>query len=371
VDAEGDGLMLLFAEGFDNYTGANVWASGTGWLPGNNTSATYLTTSATGGVLDEGRLIVTTTNSPLTNHSSGIARLFPQGTVSEFWCCGWFRRHVELPGVATAGTILGVCSAAGAFIGSFSLNTSNRVFVTALNVSTPLVSSSAIATGTSTALWDGGWHFVEIAVKYANPGYAKVWIDRALDIDFAGNTVSSGSNLVGGMGFAPAQSSGSPRGYSWDDFIVWEDTDTGDGFAGAMDGARLIKTLRPSSDAAVQFTPSSGTTNYSLVNEQVLATAGYVQSGTSGHVDRYGVSASGLSGVTVKNVVVTGNVGNPGGGTINAKMIAERSGATAESVALAVPGGAAPRQGCFPQKPGGGVWTIADVDAATYGIKVP
>ena len=55
-------------------------------------------------------------------------------------------------------------------------------------------------------------------------------------------------------------------------------------------GAQRIETLFPDSDAAVQWTPSTGGLNYELVNDATPDLLTWVQSNTAGHVDRYGLA---------------------------------------------------------------------------------
>jgi hypothetical protein len=155
-----------------------------------------------------------------------------------------------------------------------------------------------------------------------------------------------------------------------DDLLLWTDVDNGDGWTTNLGGGvRLLKTVRPTSDASVQFTRSTGSTSYTLVDEQTLATSDYVESGTDGHIDRYGFADHGLTGVTPHGVIVETVAVNLGAGAINVALVAELSGTLAESPPVDLPGANKTYQWHFGAKPGGGSWSLSDIDAATFGIK--
>ena len=225
-------------------------------------------------------------------------------------------------------------------------------------------SPAAIGAG-ATNVGDGNWHYIEVECYFANSGGSfKVWVDGTLEIHVSGDTFDAGTvaldrlyiGVYSGTSFA-------------DDILLWDDT--GGGLTGDLGGkAYLMKTLRPTSDASVQFTRSTGANNYGCVDEQGLATSDYVEDGTSGHLDRYGFADTGLTSEPVKAVIVEIAAANPGAGTINANLLAEQGGTTVESAVVAVPASTAILQAEFLTNPAGGAWTMADADAATFGVKV-
>jgi hypothetical protein len=361
--------MLLFADSFDDYHNdiKYLYATGAGWISPNSVSWIYLDIDTTGGRTGERTFKVSTNWGG--NENYGIYRRVSQGGRSEVRFAFWLRRYDMGTTISQQGAVVQCCTVVGAANGALGLTAAGRViaFAAGLNGSN---SSASLASGSIDCM-DGGWHYIEVAVKHdAVNGYYKVWVDTTLDIDFSGNTIASGDGVIHGLRLTAPYTSTAPRGFFLDDLLCWDDTDIGDGFIGHLDGVRIIKTVRPTSDASVQFTPSSGTDNFSLVNQALLNLSSYVESATDGHTDRYGFGTSGLVDVTIKEVIVEANVANPGAGSINAKIVAELDATIAESAPITVPGLASPRQACFPAKPGGGAWSIADVDAATYGIRV-
>jgi hypothetical protein len=358
--------MLLFADSFDDYTSlATMYASGTRWF--QNSASSYFNISSTGGRTGGPTLMM------FQNLLGGTGRYlwsqFPQGPRSAFRFAGWFRRYGEGLSLSAIGQIMQFSTASGAAMGCIGMNESGQILAYPAG-RTGATAGSFFGTGT-TNCFDLAWHFIEGSVHFhASTGHYKVWVDGSLEIDVAGNTIYSGDGIAHGCRMQSIIDTSSPRSFYWDDVMFWDDTDIGDGFVGHLDGVRIIKTVRPTSDASVQFTPSSGSDNFSRVNQQVLNTASYVESETDGNTDRYGFAASGLADVAIRGVIVEANIINPGAGSIGCKMVAELAATIGESAAIAVPGGASPRQASFPAKPGGGAWSIADVEAATYGIRV-
>jgi hypothetical protein len=224
--------------------------------------------------------------------------------------------------------------------------------------------ASALATGTINVC-DGGWHYVESECYFADAsGSLKVWVDGTLDINFSGDTLTTGTVSQDRIYFGD----GVGNAYK-DDILIWDDS--GSDLTGNLGGkAYLMKVLRPTSDASVQFTRSTGATNWSLVDEATLATSDYVEDGTSGHIDRYGFADTGLTTEAVKAVVVEAVAANPGAGSISCKILSELSGTTDESASISVPAVTSVLQAAFVTKPGGGAWAMTNVDSATFGIKV-
>jgi hypothetical protein len=226
-------------------------------------------------------------------------------------------------------------------------------------------SGSPAAAGTGTInVCDGGWHYIETECYFADSGGSlKVWTDGSAEINVSGDTLDSGTVALDVLRVCmPVASS------YIDDLLVWDDT--GSGLTGNLGGKALImKTLRPTSDAGVQFTPSTGA-NYACVDDVALATSDYVEDGTSGHLDRYGFADTGLTSETVKAVIVEALAANPGAGAISLKLLSELSSTTDESAAMALAGATGVFQNAFTTKPGGGAWAMANIDAATFGIKV-
>jgi hypothetical protein len=350
-------MALIFLEHCDNW---NATASFTarGWT--SSGSASGGSAHLTGGRFGGGSLVRTLGND---HYTRGWYRDFsPSVSVPVVHSAFWFLSTVSSSADLSHAHYINRATIGGNACGVFTATTD-----VLFRLTVPIGAGGTIVGTAATNACDGGWHYIEYEiVLHQTTGTAKLWIDGQLDVTFSGPTCSAAPPLALTRWLVALHAPG-----NMDDMLIWDDTDIGDGWVGNLaGGARGFKTIRPTSDAAVQFTPSSGSSNYALVNEQLAATAGYVESGTDGHSDRYGFAAHGLSDVTPTGVIVETLASNPGAGAINVKMLAELSATEIESAARDVPGGYTILHGAFPTKPGGGAWSLADIDSATFGIKV-
>ena len=319
-------MALIFLEHCDNW---NATASFTarGWI--SSGSASGGSAHLTGGRFGGGSLVRTLAND---NYTRGWYRDFsPSISVSVVHSAFWFLSTVSNPADLSYSNYINRATIGGNHCGVYSATT-DLLF----RLGVPTAATGTWVGTAATNACDGGWHYIEYEiVLHQTTGTAKMWIDGQLDVNFSGATCAAPPPLALTRWLVGPHAPG-----TMDDMLIWDDTDTGDGWVGNLAGdARGFKTIRATSDAAVQFTPSRGSSNYALVNEQLAATAGYVESGTDGHSDRYGFAAHGLSDLTPTGVIVETLASNPGAGTINVQMVAELGATVIESAAKDVPGG--------------------------------
>jgi hypothetical protein len=350
-------MALIFLEHCDNWeTTATITARG--WVSSGSVSggSSYLT----GGRFGGGSLPRTLYND---NHTRGWYRDFsPSIPVSVVHSTFWFKSTISSAADLDYAQYINRATISGNACGVFTATTD-----VLFRLTVPIGAGGTIVGTAATTACDGGWHYLEYEiVLHQTMGTAKLWIDGQLDVTFSGATCAAPPPLALSRWLVGPHAPG-----TMDDMLIWDDTDTGDGWVGNLaGGVRGFKTIRATSDAAVQFTPSSGSSNSTLVNEQLAATAGYVESGTGGHSDRYRFAAHGLSAVTPRGVIVETLASNPGAGAISVKAIAELGTTVIESAPKDVPGGYTIHHDAFPTRPGGGGWTLADIDSAAFGIKV-
>lgn len=347
-------MALIFAEHCDNWT-SNTHVTARGWVQNN----TFGGPSSTGGVAGGGAIFRSLYTD---NYDRSYYRDLTGVTATRVHSAFWWK--CDLSGSsASYSYFINRVTAGGNACGIKSRTNNTNV---ALLVPT---AASGTEVGTSTTnIMDNGWHYLEFEILLDTAfGTARLWVDGALEVTFAGATASAAAPLAITRWYVGPHAS---NGYQ-DDLLLWTDVDTGDGWTTNLaGGVRILKTVRPTSDAAVQFTPSTGVDNYALVDEQALSTSDHVESGTDGHSDRYGFAAHGLTEGTPHGVIVETVASNPGAGAINVVMVAESDAVVADGVAKDVPGSSTVFQHHFPARPGGGAWSFADIDAATFGIKV-
>jgi hypothetical protein len=349
-------MALLFAEHCDNWANLTAPAStGRGWVESGSPGSDFF--YATGGVNNGGVMRRMYTND---GYYRGVYRDVT-GNASRVHCAWWYRctnsgtgtSLLYISGVAVGGNWCGVRGQANGAV--------------TVDLMVPIGTNGTSVGACTTDVCDGGWHYLEFEIAlHQTAGTAKLWVDGALEVNFSGATCSAAPPLALTRWIVTAHAS---NGYL-DDLILWTDVDNGDGWTTNLGGGvRLFKVVRPTSDASVQFTRSTGSTSYTLVDEQTLATSDYVESGTDGHIDRYGFADHGLTNVTPHGVIVETVAVNPGAGAINVALVAELSSTVAESPVVDVPGGNKTFQWHFPAKPGGGSWSLSDIDSATFGVK--
>lgn len=118
------------------------------------------------------------------------------------------------------------------------------------------------------------------------------------------------------------------------------------------------------------FTPSAGS-NYQNVDEATPNNdTDYNSSTTVGHKDLYQFAAMATSTGSILGVIVNCWDRKDDSGDRTHSALAYLSGTESESAAWSPGTGYLNHQGAFASKPGGGAWTIDDVNAAEFGMKV-
>lgn len=289
-------MTLRFAESFDNAT------NGTGITSRGWTFTTYCSFTSSGGRTGGGGI----TNITSSGTTTGAYRTMNLGgdlvRTALWWKAttpvgggSWMIRWSN----AAAGQHGGVQTDAGGHVLAIPWGSG--------------AAATAIATG-SINVCDGGWHYIETECLFAAAGGSfKVWVDGTLEVAVAGDTLDSGTVSLDVLRVCVSIDTS-----AIDDVLVWDDT--GADLTGDLGGRTyLMQTLRPTSDAGVQFARSTGSANYACVDEAQLSTTDYVEDGTSGHVDRYGYGFgdTGLTSEAVKAVIVEAVAANPGAGSIS------------------------------------------------------
>lgn len=229
------------------------------------------------------------------------------------------------------------------------------------------ISGTLLATAAATYT-TGIWRHYEIKATIADAGgTVELRIDGAVALTFTGDTRQSSTGTAG-LDRIVFVGSSSTVG-AWDDIYILDASGSvGADFLGDV----RVNTLAPTSDASVQFTKSTGASNFSCVDETKMnSDTDYVESATVGHIDRYGYTdlAAGVATVyavqpitwcrktdatarTMRNKVVSG------GTTSNGSSFA----LTTTYQAMATPLTLDPNTSAQ--------WSVANANAATAGFEV-
>jgi hypothetical protein len=94
--------------------------------------------------------------------------------------------------------------------------------------------------------------------------------------------------------------------------------------------------IMPTSDSSVQFTRSTGATNFSCVDELINSTADYVSSSTASQVDQYGNSGFSVTPASIIGLAVRGIMQKTDAGTRTAGIRINSGGTQADSAGVAI-----------------------------------
>lgn len=351
-------MAIQITDGFDMYNGS---VANTGlqakWFAASDTTVT-LAAGRFGGQCFQ----VTAA----TNTRRMWGRSFPAAVTAMAF--GFALRTNTLPTLAQA--IVYIRGATNTvFQDGLKLNTDGSL--TAGRITDTFGTFAALQTTAGGVIAANTWHYVEVElVIHDTTGSFKVWVDGTQVINQTG--VDTRSNV----GVNPADADtiwlgidgSNPAGSnvcSFDDFY-YRDTNT-------HLGPCKIETLRPDADTATKdFTPNSGTANFSRVNETLVdGDTSYVQASVVGNRDLYtlGDLSSAPASIYALNVCQFAEKTDAAARTIYNSVQSNATDSDGSAFTLAASYGRFDR--ILETDPsGGGAWTAARVNALMVGPKV-
>lgn len=225
-----------------------------------------------------------------------------------------------------------------------------------------------------TNICDNKWHFVEYRFQISNTNSAfTLYLDGA-----AGAEIPTGNSLnffVGSTCNGPLFiGNNAGMNVSIGPNFFYHDSGDAPVSSSFPMGPQIISCLSPTGDSSVQFTPDSGATNYTQVDEQPPDDdTSYVEDGTSGHQDLYDYGNLSFTPASIAGVLVTGRVKNPGTAAINFQQQCKNNATTTSgtSTAATIANYVTYQQGFMKDPNTAAAWTKSGLDSALFGIKVP
>jgi hypothetical protein len=338
-------MSLLFIDGFDHYATADItkkWNS-VGGSPSIN---------ATGGRRGSGCFRVTSNNFNTTKTFAASSAVV----------AGFAYTNSTL-----IATIIAALLDAGTVQVNLHQNADGTLSVTR--------NGAALTNGTSTnAISAGTYYYIEWKMSIANSIGANTCKVRVNGVDWI--TVATGQDTqntanatcnqlrIGIVGAAGGT-------HDWDDLYLLDLT--GPGPDNDFLGDVRIDTIYPNADGNYsQFTPSTGTDHYALVDETTPNTTDYNDGDTVGDRDSYAFgNLTALTSQTVYGVQVNAAILKDDAGAKSASTFA-RSGATnTDGASAALSTSQAYISQIYTTDPnGGGAWTESAVNAAEFGVRV-
>lgn len=155
---------------------------------------------------------------------------------------------------------------------------------------------SVLATSALGVLTEGLWHYVEFRYKPLNSGgVCTVWVDNTQVLTYSGDTTVS-EEAVDALQILPTVANFGQGIVRVDDLYILNTSGTE---MNTRTGESRILTNLPTADTTQRdFSPSSGTDNYAMVDEfpTIDEDTTYVENGTSGATDRYTSDSLATSG---------------------------------------------------------------------------
>jgi hypothetical protein len=200
-------------------------------------------------------------------------------------------------------------------------------------------------------------------------GNVEVRINGQTFINYTGDTRNSTTGTAGIDRVTLAGYASGTTGGMWDDFYVLDTT--GSALNNFLGDCR-VSTLAPTSDSAVQFTKSTGASNFSCVDEgRHNSDTDYVESSTAGHIDKYGYADLSANVTTVHAVQVMSYARKTDAATRTLRNKLYSSSATLDGSTTAVTYAYQPIATLATTDPNtSAAWTAAGVNAALAGVEI-
>lgn len=339
--------MLLFMDGFDHYATADIPKK---WGAANTFAAIDSAAGRRGG----GAL-----DSPY--NGGGIKKTFAAGAS---WVIGFAFKTSSLP---ASSLYLAFLRDAGSNQCELRLNSDGTLQVTR-NVATLTGGTSSNALSTNT------WYYIEFKVTIADSisaGSCKVRVNGVDWLTVAtGQDTKATSNASANEVFIGSWAAGSGPAMYFDDLYICDQSgSTNNDFLGDV----RIDTLFPTSDGNYsQFTPSTGTTHYTLVDESTPNTTDYNDSATVGDRDSYGMgNLAALASQTIYGVQVNAAILKDDAGSKSAAVMVRSGSTNSDGASTALGTGLSYVSQVFEQDPAASAaWTETTVNAMEAGVKV-
>jgi hypothetical protein len=340
--------MLLFIDGFDHYVTADITKK---WTAVSGTSPTIAAGGRRSGSSMRGAATVVTATKTLVASAS--------------WVVGFAFSYTALPGGAVA--ILALLDA-GTLQCDLRVNADGTLSVTR--------NGTALTSGTSVvSLSIAIYHYIEFKVTIADSisaGSCKVRVNGVDVITVAtGQDLKSTANASANQVRLGTSGGGNTLG-TWDidDVYVCDQSgSTNNDFLGDV----RIDTILPTSDGNYsQFTPSTGSSHYVLVDETAPNTTDYNDGSGVGDRDSYGMgNLSALTSQTVYGVQVNAAILKDDAGAKSAATFVRSSSTNGDGASAALGTSQAYVSQVFETDPNGSIaWTETTVNAMEAGVIV-
>lgn len=241
-------------------------------------------------------------------------------------------------------------------------NSSNRLYVAR--------NGTTLGTGTTT-LQTGVWYYVEFKVViHDSTGVAVVKLNETTEINLSGVDTRNAGTTCDTFQLGDRGSFGGT--ITWDDLYVLDGT--GSSPTNDFLGDVRVQALSPNANGNTSNLVGSdgnSTDNYLLVDESTPnGDTDYVEAAAVGDKDTYNYGALTPTTGSVYGIQILPYARKTDAGTRKIATVARHSGTEEDSADLILGSSYTYLPNIRETKPGGGAWSISDINAAEFGVKV-
>ena len=221
------------------------------------------------------------------------------------------------------------------------------------------VDSALVASGTKVTPAVGIWNMIEIHVKIADAGNFDTKFDGVADITYAGDTKGATATAITLVNFY--NGSGSGRPYYIDNLTMG---------TGGWCGDVRYEALLPTGDTATEdWTRSTGSDSYALVDERPPSGTDYLSSSTNGQKTVVSCADFDSSNKTPLFVNAWGYLQKDTGGGQQVKLLVSDGSNTTTGAAKDITTGWLYYSDLLTTAPDGSAWSDTDLDNVQIGVE--
>lgn len=296
----------------------------------------------------------------MTQVTSPGGSLMKQIDSQQTWVVGYALKYTGISGTAPAHLIIRD-------------NGTNQVYLSLVNGYLYLYNGSGTVLGTSTTLLQAGvWYHAELKVKIDNTtGTYELRLNEVTQFSgTSADTQNSANATANQIYFQGSNNDNSSHSFVIDDVVVC------DGTGGVNDDFRgdcRVESLYPNGNgnsSVLVGSDGNSTDNYLLVDDTTPNDADYVESSTPGDKDTYAYTNLTSASGTVHGVQMAPRAAKTDAGTRSIVSVARLSATEVDGPVQTLSTTPTWYFDIRQTKPGGGSWTVSDVNSAEFGVKI-
>jgi hypothetical protein len=229
------------------------------------------------------------------------------------------------------------------------------------------VSGTLLGTSATGLMAPNVWYYVEVEfVISTTVGRITVYLNGTQILNVTGaNTANNGVGTnADTLHLASTNGGNGNAGFvDYDDMYVVD--------VATKLGERRVETLRPTADTATkQWTPDTGTVDFSRVNATLAQSTTFVQASTVGNLDLYDIADLSSTPAAIDAVQYNIFAQKTDATTRDIAAVGDISGTQQQTADFPLGVGVGKLQQLFLLNPSGGAWSASDVNALRIGPKV-